>query len=132
MAYTFGFCPKTIAPPPTPIIPRSRFPAPSATATMVRRNLTLPAVEPPPPKGMSQKIYAIVAGVAKKHGVTVALIMGEARDKRVILARHEVWWRVWRTSGLSYPRMGAMFRRDHTTIMHGVKRYEQRMAAEDL
>jgi chromosomal replication initiation ATPase DnaA len=25
-----------------------------------------------------------------------------------------------------------MFRRDHTTIMHGVKRYEQRMAAEDL
>jgi len=130
MSYTFGFCPKTRTPPPTPVIPRSRFPVPVAPKGMVRRNLTLLVEPPPPPKGMSRQIHSIVVDVAAKHKVTVPLIMGETRDKRVVAARHEVWWRVWRTSGLSYPRIGAMFHRDHTTILHGVKQYQKRVDGE--
>jgi len=41
-----------------------------------------------------------------------------------------MWLARWHTP-LSYPDIGRSFRRDHTSVMYGVSRVEQRMADDD-
>lgn len=68
---------------------------------------------------------AIVESVLVRHpGVTVADVFGPRRDRHIVAARFEAiaevaaarpWW--------SYPTLGRIFgNRDHTTIMHALKR----------
>lgn len=124
MSVQFGYRPQmSRGVPPPSIVPRSRIPAPKV---MVRRNLTMQ--DERKPDCPFRRSSTIAAGVAAKHGVTLAMLMGESRVKHIVAARHEAWWLVWRTTGMSYPRIGAIFRRDHTTIMHGVKKHDAKMS----
>lgn len=131
MSYTFSYRPHYAkGPPPIPVVPRSRFPVPEAPKQVVRRVLPVaPLPVAPPPKGMSRRVLRMVEEVAAKHRLTVPIIMGTSRDVASVAARHEAWWTVWRETGLSYPRLGALFRRDHSSILHGVRKHQAKVAA---
>jgi chromosomal replication initiation ATPase DnaA len=63
----------------------------------------------------------VIRGCAEYAGVPVEAITGPQRS-RVITAARQAGYSVLRSTGLSYPRIGHRFNRDHTTIMYGVQR----------
>lgn len=63
----------------------------------------------------------IIREVAAAHHVRVDNITGPSRDRSVVRARCEAMRKVaaeW--DWLSYPAIGRLFNRDHTTVMHHV------------
>ena len=66
----------------------------------------------------------IIAQVCDRRRVTVEELMGRSRLKRVCTARKEAYVML-RQERLSFPTIGRMFGRDHTTVVDGVQRYER-------
>jgi chromosomal replication initiation ATPase DnaA len=70
--------------------------------------------------------------VCAARGVTELELCGRRRTRSVALARHELWWRI-RTQPercYSFPEIAGWFRRDHSTIFHGVAAFERRVLAD--
>lgn len=67
----------------------------------------------------------IIAEVAARHGLKVAVLLGRSRRAEAVLARHEAMYELRRQVGLSYPDIGCRMRRDHTTVLHGVRKHAQ-------
>jgi chromosomal replication initiator protein len=59
---------------------------------------------------------------AHYHDLSVRDLLGDSKRKSICEARFAAWLGVREAMGLSYPELGAMFGRDHTTIMQGCKR----------
>jgi hypothetical protein len=73
----------------------------------------------------------IASEVAMRHGVTLDAMRGPRRAKRLVWARHEAFWRIYRTERFSFPQIGRFFGdRDHSTVIYGVRRFEERLALE--
>ena len=123
MSYTYTFAPRTRTAPPVPIV---RLPQRQPLPMIVVPKKPPP---PPPPEGMSRAIYNIIRSAAEHHRVTVAQMMGDNRHVPVVLARQEAWWRIWREHGYSYPRIGRLFKKDHTTVLYGVRKHQERVEA---
>ena len=64
----------------------------------------------------------IVQECAKEFGVTVEAIMSTDRHCPIPDARHLAFLLVREKMGIGYQKVGRMFRRDHSSIQHGVKR----------
>jgi hypothetical protein len=76
-------------------------------------------------------VSTIIRVVASIAAVTPLDIRSDRRDKHVALARHIAMWIVRRETLMSYPHIGeAIGRRDHTTVIHGVRRIDRMMGAD--
>lgn len=65
----------------------------------------------------------IIADVALKHEVSVKQILGDDRQAPVIEARREAMSLVYRANpNWSLVKMGRFFNRDHTTILHALRK----------
>lgn len=69
----------------------------------------------------------IIQQVAQEHRVYVADILSIRRARPAILARQDAFYRVRLKLRLSYPAIGALFGRDHSSVMNGVTAHAQRM-----
>ncbi|MBV8797602.1 MAG: hypothetical protein JO136_21905 [Hyphomicrobiales bacterium] len=58
----------------------------------------------------------------------IADILGRNRRQPIAAARHEAVWRVRLATGWSLPRLGRFFKRDHTTVLHSLRKMEKRSA----
>jgi Bacterial dnaA protein helix-turn-helix len=67
----------------------------------------------------------IVAAACARAGLTEAIIYGRQRYQSISRVRHAVWAEL-HAAGLSYPEIGILFGRDHTTIIVGVEGHAQR------
>lgn len=76
------------------------------------------------------QIMAMIDAVAARHGITRAEIMGRSHEYRFSHPRQEAYWTLRENTPLSYPAIGRLFGRDHTTIVHGARAHEKRMAAK--
>jgi chromosomal replication initiator protein len=85
-----------------------------------------PAPEPrwrPPPGSLIRDI------VARHYGITRAEIQGGSHRAVYVLPRHVAMYLCVRLGGLSLPLTGRLFgNRDHTTVLHAVKRITDRSA----
>jgi hypothetical protein len=98
-----------------------------------------PAYTPPvtydsyvPPKSTPGRktMREIIKETAIKHHVTVNDILSIRRDRSIVAARQESMWRCKMETTNSLPAIGrAHGGRDHTTVIHSVRRQEERMAA---
>lgn len=71
-------------------------------------------------------VLDIVASVAKESGVSIQDILSNRRSQKQVLARHCVMWLAKELTPHSYPFIGKhLGGRDHTTIMHGVRRVQK-------
>ena len=62
--------------------------------------------------------------------MSMAAILGDCRMRSIVYARHHLWWEVRRQRpDASWMAMGRRFKRDHSTILHGVRKHEARMGA---
>ena len=63
----------------------------------------------------------IVREVCETHDVTRDEIFEKNRSKKLVMARGVIYDRIRNELGWSYPKIGKLFGRDHTTILHGVR-----------
>lgn len=62
-----------------------------------------------------------VAQIAREHGMTAADLIGPSRLRRVCIVRWRAM-RVLRDHGRSLSSIGRILNRDHTTVLHGLRR----------
>lgn len=72
----------------------------------------------------------ILHAVAKHHGVDAADITGTSQKRHVVNARFELFYRLRIDLAMSYTKIGSICNRDHTTVMHGVKKIRQMLLDE--
>lgn len=83
------------------------------------------------------RALAIAQAVAAKHDVTLRDLTGPSRYKTHCRARFEFWARLYtlRTSGghpaYSLTRIGRLCGRDHTTVLAGIRRYQETSNDDD-
>ena len=75
----------------------------------------------------------IVASVAAHHGVPVKRLIAHGRNNwdPVSKIRDEAAW-LMRRAELSYPAIGLSLNRDHTSMIAAVRRFEKRLAQDEL
>jgi chromosomal replication initiator protein len=62
--------------------------------------------------------------IAESHGVTLDMVLGPERSDHIVRAREHALAVVRWSTGLSFPAIGNIFDRDHSTVMSAVRRYE--------
>lgn len=106
--------------------PQRRIPV----AAYRRPVVALPAppqapLAPPPPDLLEglvapPRIKAIIREVLVAHNMTWAEIVSPARTWNYTAPRRHLW-KALQEAGLSLPQIGRLFKRDHTTILHGIR-----------
>jgi len=77
------------------------------------------------------QILREVAEKYSEHGVTVIELKSKCRTKPLTTARFEAYWRCRQETRHSLPTIGRHIGfRDHTTILYGVRKHEERMKEE--
>lgn len=74
------------------------------------------------------RLMSVVDQVADRHGITREQLMSRSHCRRYARPRQEAYWILRRETGLSFPVIGRLFERDHTTILFGYRAYEARLA----
>ena len=69
----------------------------------------------------------LARAIAEHHGVTLTEMLGTAKTPAPRMARQRMWYAL-RIFGWSYPRIGKLFGRAHTTILDGVRAHEARVS----
>lgn len=70
----------------------------------------------------------IIEQVSNQTMIPVHDLLGKKRDHPTAHARQLCFYRIQRECNYSLPRIGRLFGRDHTTVMHGIRQEEKRQA----
>ncbi len=62
----------------------------------------------------------ILTSVCENHNITLNELLSPRRNRKFVLARKECA-RILRENGLSYPKIGKIMNRDHSSIVHLIK-----------
>lgn len=75
--------------------------------------------------GGKKSVRQIICDVAIEHGVRVDDILGVTRNAKITKARHAAIYRARQERpDMSLPQIGRVFRRDHTSILHAIRKIE--------
>lgn len=85
---------------------------------------TIPAETP------RQRILRDVAAACRLYGVTTADVMAKDKQVRIVAARDACWWMLRFAHQRSYPQIGALFGRHHSTVVVGVGRHDIRLGID--
>lgn len=66
----------------------------------------------------------VMKTIAERYDVTIEELASEGRSCRITGARAAGYWLARRVTGQSFPAIGRGFRKDHTSVLRGVKRME--------
>lgn len=76
---------------------------------------------------LARQIHTIIRETAEKHNISTEYLLGHNRRAGVAWARFEIMWRARHELNAPLALIGHVLGgRDHTTIMHGIRRYENR------
>lgn len=75
-------------------------------------------------------VRRIVRQVASEYNVSPDDILGPCRERVFVVARQEAMRRA-SDEGLSLVRIGNAMRRDHTTVLHGIRAAKARLGAAE-
>ena len=77
-------------------------------------------------------IDKILDKVSKRYGVTVDDLKSKNKSSNVTTARQIAMYIIRRTTGLSLPKIGKIFNRDHSTTLSSVKKIENELKCNSL
>lgn len=84
--------------------------------------LALPSAHPSSMRGISER-------VAARWDLTLDDLKGQSRKRFIARPRQEAMWHMYQTGRFSLPQIGQFLGgRDHSTILHGVRRHAERIA----
>lgn len=81
------------------------------------------------PTAPPSTIYSILDEVARKYELSINELLGCRRSRHIAWPRQEVMYRASKETRASLPQIGAVLKRDHTTILFGIRAHERRMKA---
>lgn len=81
----------------------------------------LPAYRPTP--------LQIIEQVARRNDLSSKDLRSDSRRRKVAYARQEAMWELRQRTTLSLPRIGYFFGRHHATVIYGLRKFEERLAA---
>ena len=101
-----------------------------------------PLDSPPPVKAPKQEVPAeappvtaetparrVLSEVADKHGMPSTVFRSQSRDAAYVLCRQEAAYRLKYELNFSLSQIGRLMgHRDHTTVLHAIRRYEKNLA----
>ena len=102
-------------------------------ATPVKRREPSPRpIEPPylpseVPATPARSSADIIKEVSLKHHVSVAEILSDIRSTWIVAARFEAMYRIREERHLSWAQIGLQFNRDHTSVIHGWRKYKKQL-----
>ncbi len=103
----------------------SKYPGPLDLATV---ESILAGTGKPTSRGTS--LDAIIKRVVAVFGVTEKTLFGPSRLRNVLLSRQVAMYLARELVGLSWPRIGAAFGRDHTTVMHACRKIKDAVQSD--
>jgi hypothetical protein len=78
-------------------------------------------------------VKSILVACAEAFGVGINEIVSPRKPRRISRARQAAMWLAHELTALSLPQIGrAIGGRDHTTILHGVRRADEWIEADDI
>jgi len=72
-------------------------------------------------------IRDIIAEVADEFLVFPSDITGHTRRPKFVAPRHKAMWRARTETNASYLKLARIFKRDHSTVIHGVRCWEAKL-----
>lgn len=74
----------------------------------------------------------IIEAASRRFGIPAHDIMSQRRTNEIIFARHAIYWLCRECTPMSLLQIGHLLgKRDHTTILHGIRQTEDRIAANN-
>jgi chromosomal replication initiator protein len=77
------------------------------------------------PTSRTTALPVIIQRVCAAFDITRKELLGASRLRRVLVPRQVAMYLARRSGKLSWPRIGAAFDRDHTTVMHACRKVEE-------
>lgn len=65
----------------------------------------------------------IIEAVAKLHGVTRGDILGDGRVRPIQMARNHAYWLLHEVCEYSYPQIGVLMGRNHSSVLGGARQH---------
>lgn len=75
-------------------------------------------------------LIGLAKDVAQRHHVDLYLLLGTTRLGYVCRARFAFWGLIRWTLGFSFPAIGRLVGRDHSTVMAGIRKRQAALDAE--
>ncbi len=69
----------------------------------------------------------ILDETARYYGLSVADLVSKSRSRPLTNARHVAMYLIRETTGMTLPKIGELFERDHTTALHGINKIDKNM-----
>jgi|TARA_R110002020_G_scaffold233439_1_gene445218 chromosomal replication initiation ATPase DnaA len=69
----------------------------------------------------------IINEVCQEYNVEKKFILGPTRPSHYTIPRQEAYRRIYETGQFTLPQIGRIFKRHHTTILHGIRRAKQQI-----
>lgn len=82
------------------------------------------------PTSAAPDVSAIVERVAAAFGISTKELLGASRLRGVMRPRQVAMYLARELTGLSLPRLGAAFGRDHTTVLHACRKVEAELTSD--
>lgn len=82
------------------------------------------------PGSNGEALKRIIGLVCARFNVDEPALQSEARPEWLVLPRHIVFWLARKLTTITSSQLGALFNRDHGTVLAGVKGIEDRMGDE--
>lgn len=99
-------------------------PAPQSMPMIVKVEPEPVAVETKPKANLGFR-EQIIYDCAEEFNITVSELLSPKRTKECALARRKAAWIFHQRGTMSYPQIGRLLNRDHTTIIYAVRRYQE-------
>jgi chromosomal replication initiation ATPase DnaA len=100
----------------------------AAFDTLRKQVATVMAVKSEPPTDVADPLHKIMAEVSEETGIPIMHLRGPRRNAPLAKARAYGWWRSREETGASLPQIARVWHRDHTTVIHGIRMHEKRLA----
>lgn len=107
-----------------PALAKRRTPIPRTTWPAYMPAVWYDSFVPEPDLPHSWRFIATTT--AAKHRLTLADLLGPVKIRRISNARQEAFYRIGHETNLSLPQIGERMHRDHTTVLHGIRKHAER------
>jgi len=73
------------------------------------------------------KIFArdIIREEVKRYRINLEVLQSDTKTATLVKIRHYIMWRARKESGMSFPELGKLFNRDHSSVLHAYKKTER-------
>lgn len=75
-----------------------------------------------------RRLLPVIAHIADKHDVAADIILSPSRRRSAVLARQEAITYVHDVTGIGPASLGRLFHRDHSTVLHSIRKHREREA----